>query len=447
MTNEVKQSDIELVTNTLKSSVAKIEERKAFNLQDFINEIEPKFIEAGYRKPPRAGDKINIMIIHDAGVGDFVLQSGTIRELRRLYPGAHITLVAGTTAANMAEFCPHVDDIILNEQRYNPLDFLSGLKWYVEFAPKFLMRRYHLCYAFVHNPITAAFMYMSGAQNRISHFFKEGEETFPCHCNIPLRYGMGFAQTLLPMYNYGNHIVDGCFSLLEGGLHAPIENRDLEIWMTGLDFSTVRDMLKTARRPLYAIVFGGNRMIKHYPPEKYAKVVEMIANQEPTATFVILGGGKADGESAQILKQNLDEKLFAERVLDLTNKVSYRQTAATLSLCDMYIGNDTGALHVAAAVKCPCLAVFPFPNDSPPASFTDGLRLFRPYNVPSVVVHPEHALPECVRDKNAPYTPFGCRVLDKSHCIAQIKPETIFEGFQMLREKISKKIITTTYIC
>ena len=91
--------------------------------------------------------------------------------------------------------------------------------------------------------------------------------------------------------------------------------------MTGLDFSTVRDMLKTARRPLYAIVFGGNRMIKHYPPEKYAKVVEMIANQEPTATFVILGGGKADGESAQILKQNLDEKLFAERVLDLTNAI------------------------------------------------------------------------------------------------------------------------------
>ena len=447
MTNEVNQTTIEFVADALKKSVAHIEETKTFILQEFINSIEPKFAEAGYRTAPKAGDKINVLIVHDAGVGDFVLQSAMIREARRIYPSAHITLIVGMSSSKLAEFCPYVDEIILNEQRYNPLDFLSGLKWNAEFAPRLLRRRYNLCYAFVHNPITAALMYMSGAQNRISHFFKEDEETFPCHCNIPLRYGMGFAQHLLPMYNYGNHIVDGCLSLLEGGLHAPIDNRDLEIWCTGLDLSSARDMIKSAQRPLYSIVFGGNRMIKHYPPEKYAKVLEMIATYEPRATFVILGGGKADGDSAQILKQNLDEKFFNEHVIDLTNKVSYRQTAAILSLSDMYIGNDTGALHVASAVKCPCLAVFPFPADSPPASFTDGLRLFRPYKVPSVVVHPEHALPECVREKNLPYTPFGCRVLDKSHCIAQIKPETIFEGFQILKEKVAKKIITTTYVC
>ena len=445
--DEVKQTDIKLVTDAIKNYIEHIEKTKSISLQDFINLVEPKFHQAGYRKSPKAGDKINILIIHDAGVGDFVLQSGTIRELRRIYPGAHITLVAGRSAANLAEFCPYVNEIILNDQQYNPLDYVSGLKWNVIFAERLLTHRYHLCFAFVHNPITAALMYMSGAQNRISHFFKEGEETFPCHCNLPLRVGIGLAQTLLPMYNYGNHIVDGCFSLLEGGLRAPIENRNLEIWCTGLDLSTARNLIKPARRPLYAIVFGGNRMIKHYPPEKYAKVVEMIAAYESTATFVILGGGQADGESAQILKQNIDEKLFSERVIDLTNRTTYRQTAAVLSMCDMYIGNDTGALHVAAAVKCPCLAIFPFPADYPAASFTDGLRLFRPYQVPSVVVHPEHALPECAREKNFPYTPFGCRILDKSHCIAQILPEIIFEGFKILKEKISKKIVDTTYIC
>ena len=447
MTDEVKKSDFEIALNAVKSALANCEQTKSFSIGDFINRIEPKFSEAGYRTLPKVGEKINVLIIHDAGVGDFVLQSALIREIRRIYPDAHIALVIAMSSAALAEFCPYVDEIIFNEQRYHPLNFLTGLQWNAQFAAKLLARRWHVCYSSVHNPITAALMYMSGAQNRISHFFKDGEETFPCHCNVPLRYGMNFAQNLLPMYNYGNHIVDACLSLLEGGLHAPIANRKLEIWTTALDNSSARNMINTARRPLYAIVFGGNRMIKHYPPEKYAKVLEMIAAYESTASFVILGGGQADANSAQILKQNCDEKIFAERVIDLTNKTSYRQTAAILNLCDMYIGNDTGALHVAAAVKCPCLAVFPFPADFPNASFTDGLRLFRPYNVPSVVVHPEHALPECAKEKNEPYTPFGCRVLDKPHCIAQIFPEKIFDGFKMLKDKISKNIVTTDYLC
>ena len=443
---EVKPSDMKLVLDALKSCVEKIEQTKKISLQDFVNDIEPKFIVAGYRMPPIAGDKINVMIIHDAGTGDFVLQSATIRELRRIYPEAYITLIIGRSAAQLAEFCPYVDEIIVNQQQYNPLDFLSGLKWNLVMAEKLLTRRYHVCYAFVHNPTTAALMYMSGAQQRVSHLFKEGEETFPCHCNLPLRYSMHFAQHLLPMYKYGDHIVDGCLSLLEQGLHSPIGNRELEIWCTGLDFSTAKSLLPNVRHPLYAVVFGGNRMIKHYPPEKYAKVIEMIIAEEPNATFVILGGGQNDSVSAQILKQNISEENFSQHVIDLTNKTTYRQTAVILGFCDMYIGNDTGALHVAAAVKCPCLAVFPFPADFPEPAMTDGLRLFRPYKVPAVVIQPAHALGECSRQKNEPYSPFGCRVMDQPHCIAQIEPETIFKGFHVLKENISKNLIDTTYL-
>ena len=443
---EVTQANIQTVMDALKIYVDNVEKTNHCNLQEFIDFVEPKFFEAGYRTKPKLGEKINVMIMHDAGVGDFVLQTGAIREIRRIYPSAHITLVVGAPAASLAEFCPHVDEIVLNNQHYDPLNYVNGLKWNLGFVPKLLARRYHVAYAFVHNPITTALMYMSGAQERVSHFFESGEETFVCHCNMPLRYGMGLAQYLLPMYNYGDHVVDTCFSLIEAGLHAPIENRELEIWFTGLDVNTSNEMIKTARRPLYAVVFGGNRMVKHYPPEKYAKVLEMIVNAEPSTSFVVLGGGQADSISAKTLHQSLGEDFFSKHVIDLTNKTTYRQTAAVLGLCDMYIGNDTGSLHVAAAMKCPCLAVFPFPADFPAPSKVDGLRLFRPYKVPSVVVQPAHALDQCARPKNEPYIPFGCRVLEKPHCIAQIPPEVVFAGFQILKDKIAKHIVNTTYV-
>ena len=445
--SEVNQADIALVINALKGYVDKVVQSRNVNLQELINAVEPVFIKTGYRIPPKIDEELNVLIVHDAGVGDFITQSGAIREIRRLYPNAHITLVVGHSSAQLAETCPYINELVVNRLGYNPVEFLSGLQWNLNFVPQLLARRYHICYGFVHNPITAAMIYMSGAQHRISHLFAEGEETFVCQCNLPLRYGMHLCQNLLPLYEYGNHAVDTAFSLLERGLHSPVSNREIEVWYTPLDYTVAKNFVGNARHPLYALVFGGNRLIKHYPPEKYAQVVKMILEKEPTATFVILGGGKTDLDSVQTFKKSLDEKIFAEHVIDLTGKTNYRQTAAVLSMCDMYIGNDTGALHAASAVKCPVLAVFPFPADLPPASRTDTVRLFRPYRVPNVVVQPAHALLECAHKENKPYTPFGCRVLDKPHCIAQIKPETIFKGYELLRERITQKNLQTLYIC
>lgn len=444
--NEVKQSDIQTVLDGLKSCVLQLEKEKIFSLKNFFDVMEDKFKLAGYREPIKAGDKINISVIHDAGIGDFILQSGAIRELRRIYPAAHITLVCTVPAKIMAEFCPYVDEIIINEQKYDSLKFLTGLKWNLTFAEKLLARRYDLSFGFAHNPITTALMYMSGAKQRISHLFDVGEETFVCHCDLPIRYGMQFAQYLYPMYNYGDHAVDTCFSVLEQGLHAPISNREIEVWLNGMDITFAKNILQHARRPIYALVFGGSRMIKHYPPEKYAKFLEMVASEEPTATFAILGGGASDANSVKVLKENLDEKFCAEHLIDLVDKTNYRQTAAILSLCQAYIGNDTGALHAAAAVKLPCLAVFPFPADSPPPSRVDTPRLFRPYRVPNVIVIPAHALEGCARPKNDPYCPFGCRVLDKPHCIAQITPETLLSAFKLLKKNISEENIQTAYV-
>ena len=109
----------------------------------------------------------------------------------------------------------------------------------------------------------------------------------------------------------------------------------------------------------------------------------------------------------------------------------------------MYIGNYTGTMHVAAAVKCPILAVHCFPTDLYSDSWVDS-EMFSPYKVPSVVVQPVHALDGC--KVNSPYWHIGCRSANP-HCITQIEPETLFKGFHLLKEKIAKKINTQDFIC
>ena len=419
------------------------------NFYEFKNFLEPSFAKFGYRTPPKIGEKLNVLIIHDAAIGDFVLLSGAIREFRRLYPSAHITLVANIGSLTLAEHCPYVDELLQNEQKYNTSALDQLYYWNLSFARKLWTRPYHICYAFIHRPNTALLTYMSGAQLRFAHPSEEVMKTFVLNfddtapfddfnSNVLFKVSIDILSTnILSMYTFGGHIVDTHFSFVDHALKVPVANRELELWYTPLELFDAKNFLVNARRPIYILGMGGREHRKHYPPERYAKLVEMILHEEPTTTFVILGGGVDDAKSAQILKENLDEKIFAEHVIDLTNKTSYRVSAAILTMCDMYIGNDTGIMHVAAAAKCPVLCVNCFPADLP-HNRADYVRFFSPYHVPSVTIQPAHALPECA--VNAPYNPYGCRMGD-AHCINQIEVEKVFNGWKILLGRIAEKNI------
>ncbi|MBR5914399.1 MAG: glycosyltransferase family 9 protein [Selenomonadaceae bacterium] len=445
---------LKVITGAFNKYLQHLIKTRQFIVDEIKDFAEPKFKAAGYRKPPKIGEKLNVLIIHDAAIGDFVLQSGAIREFRRLYPAAHITLMVNAGSLPLAEHCPHVDEIILNEQHYNPIAFNELYEWNLSVAKKLLPRHYHICYAFVHRPNTALLTYMSGAKIRIAHLPEEVLTTFVLgydanknrdafDSNAMLKSTLeSFSTKLLSMYTYGGHVVDTHFSFVDHALRAPVANRELELWYNPLDMSNAKNLLEPARRPIYALGMGGREKRKHYPPELYAKLVEKILLEDPEATFVILGGGKADSESAQIFKQNLDEKIFNKHVINLTNKTNYRLSAAILSLCDMYIGNDTGIMHVAAAAKCPVLCPNCFPADLP-INRADYVRFFSPYHVPSVTIQPSHAMDSCA--VNQPYIQYGCRS-HKPHCILHIEVEKVFEGYKILKERIAEKNITPIYI-
>ena len=427
---------------------------RQFIVDEIKDFAESKFKAEGYREPPKIGEKLNVLIIHDAAIGDFVLQSGAIREFRHLYPTAHITLMVNAGSLPLAEHCPHVNEIILNQQSYNPTNFNELYDWNLSIAKKLLTRHYHICYAFIHRPNTALLTYMSGARLRIAHLPEEILTTFVLNydankhidtfdSNSLMKSTLEILSTnLLSMYTYGEHVVDTHFSFVDHALRTPVANRELELWYTPLDKSSAKNFLESARKNIYALGMGGREKRKHYPPELYAKLVEKILNEDAETTFVILGGGKDDKESAQIFKQSLDEKIITEHVIDLTNKTNYRQSAAILTLCNMYIGNDTGIMHVAAAAKCPVLCPNCFAADIP-INRADYVRFFSPYHVPSVTVQPAHALDDCA--VNVPYNPYGCRS-GNPHCILQIEVEKVFEGYKILKERIAEKNIEPLFM-
>jgi ADP-heptose:LPS heptosyltransferase len=104
-------------------------------------------------------------------------------------------------------------------------------------------------------------------------------------------------------------------------------------------------------RPLVALCPGSKQPSKRWPIERWAAVgARLIAEGHDV---VIVGGGDEAAVAATVTRG-----WPAGRFAVLAGQTSVLQSAALLRRCRLYVGNDTGAMHVAAAVGTPCIAVF-----------------------------------------------------------------------------------------
>lgn len=112
--------------------------------------------------------------------------------------------------------------------------------------------------------------------------------------------------------------------------------------------------------------------------------------------------------------------------INMVGKISLQETAALVSLSDLYIGNDSGAMHMAAAFKIPIIEISREAEDktktmSWPAS---SIKRFHPWHTKYIIIQPTTALDEC---KNA--VVYGGCANEIAHCINQIEPEEIVKAY------------------
>lgn len=90
---------------------------------------------------------------------------------------------------------------------------------------------------------------------------------------------------------------------------------------------------------------------KCWPPERFAVVANQMAEQSG-AEIILFGTSGEAAVSAAI------SAVLRRPAIDLTGKTTIAELPALLSRCHLFIGNDSGAMHVAAAVGLPVVAIF-----------------------------------------------------------------------------------------
>jgi len=118
------------------------------------------------------------------------------------------------------------------------------------------------------------------------------------------------------------------------------------------------DNIRTSDVPILIVAInpGGKRGANRWPAERFAEVVEYLQNKYNAKIIIV--GGPNDVELAEVIKK----KLKPANVLDCCGKMEVLETLESLKYCSFLLSNDTGTIHMAAAIGLPVIGLYTIRN-------------------------------------------------------------------------------------
>lgn len=276
----------------------------------------------------------NILLIRLSSLGDIVLTSPAVRAVRQHYPDAHIAMLVGKQSADLVTENPRLDEVIQFDR--NAEDKSTGEMWRI--IRLLRERRFDLAIDFQRKFRTSLLAYLSGARCRVG-------------CHAP----KGLLCTVRAPDRENKHAIDRYFDLLHA-VGIPASDRTLELFISEADRAFAREALEangaSLRHRLKVGLFpGAGWKLREWMPERFAAIGDLIVKRFD-GQVLIFGGPAEKGLVSQVAG------LMSAPPVTFAGGLRIRQFAALVEQCDLFISNDTGPMHVAAAMQTPTIALF-----------------------------------------------------------------------------------------
>ncbi len=284
---------------------------------------------------------MRILVMRYRFIGDTILTVPFLRNLRRAHPGARIDMVVAPYSSDVIRGTPYVDEFLVYDPPTIHADSRGehrGIAKKAAFARTLRASRYDKIYVLKRSLSSAVLAFLAGARERVG-FDTERR---------------GFLLTLRVPYRYDRHEVRNFLSVLEAD-GIPVADDHLEAWISPEEEAFAADRFATAPR------LSGRTVVALHPfaanPGKtwHEDDFVAVANalQEMRDAGILIFGGGRDVEAARRMAGRI--RPAPELAVGTT---TLRQTMALLSRCDLLVCNDSGIMHLAAAVGTPLLALF-----------------------------------------------------------------------------------------
>jgi len=289
-----------------------------------------------------------ILIIRFSSLGDIVLATPLIRQLRTKFPKAQLDFVLRSEYRELLEFHPHLSHLYT-------FDIETGFTGLRQLKRQLKNNRYDVILD-IHNNLRSRYICLGQvlAGSRVLRVRKQQFIRFllvKCKINLYHRiYGR-----IIPVWEkYLRTAQPLGIDMPGGGEKNTLEGGGLEIFISDQDGTSAENLRKEkwGDDPYIAIAPGARHFTKRWPEEYYAALMHRI-NQEKNVKFILVGG-KED----QSLCDNIVKRVGVERSYSLAGKLSIPETAAIIKGARLLITNDSGLMHVGDALKKPLIAIF-----------------------------------------------------------------------------------------
>ena len=312
----------------------------------------------------------NILIIRTDRIGDVILSLPLAALIKKHFPGCKVSFLLKEYTKDLISDHPYIDDVIILEESNGKIPIFTNVN---RLKSKFFDTSIIVYPTF----ITALIVFLSRIKFRIGSGYRW--------------YSFLFNKRIYEHRKYAErHELEFNVNLLQAfGIRESISpmNVDFNIQMDKTKLEKVKSILSESgvdlRRKLVIAHPGSGGSAIDLPPEKFSQLVKNLTKLENTT--LIITGSADDSDICRTVARETDSINYAGQ-FDLS------ELTALISLCDVFISNSTGPIHIAAALGIFVVGFYPKILACSP-------ERWGPYTSKKLIFVPEIECFDCTREQ------------------------------------------------
>jgi len=265
------------------------------------------------------GSSVTLLIILPNWLGDAVMATPAIEALCTIYPEAELTLVGSFVSIEALKYHPQCKRHYVDETKKGGNRFLNTYRFATELG------KHDLAITFRNQLHSSLLLYWSGTHIRA------GRRSW--HSSLLLTHAI---KPLHP-----SHLVEQYRDIAQSLSPKPLVIEELKVHIPSHHYS----------RPTLGINPGATYgSAKRWYPEKFAEVARAYSDRYE---IILFGGPNEVG-----MANDIESRLNGINVTNLAGKTSIAELCSFIGGLDIFITNDSGPMHVAAAYQVPTVAIF-----------------------------------------------------------------------------------------
>lgn len=277
----------------------------------------------------------DILLIRLRRIGDIVMTTPAVHHLRRTFPHARLTYMVESAYAELVDGHPDLDQILAIPPHAGIPEFFSLIR-------KIRRTGFDAVVDFHGGPRAAWLTVFSGAQWKLGYHIKYKHFIYDLKLSRSPENG--------PVHSVINHI--NLVSLLSGRKENNIrlriappkiqEKKKIESFIQNPGIS---------KRKLVTLHIGAGNRFRDWGENNLIQLCKKLCIL-PDIT-VVLAGGKEDQPAAERISSHIRNNIFS-----LAGCLNLRELAVLINKSQLFVGPDSGPMHIAATTNTPIIAYF-----------------------------------------------------------------------------------------